>query len=155
MRGTHFLSCSIQDAIATLVQSTPATEIFILEHEILTDAERGGRIFGEPHTCNAWLRHERAIRRLNAAAHLAGLILYADETTTNTIRGVTYYPIVLALANHSLDHRCTRLHTSRQERGGISPGAEMSQYHQVESGARIVWPHESSRDTPVLEHHSW
>jgi hypothetical protein len=42
------------------------------------------------------------------AAKLCGLILYADETTTNTIRGVTYYPIVLALANHSLAHRCTR-----------------------------------------------
>ena len=40
---------------------------------------------------------------------LAGMILYADETVTNTIRGKTYYPIYLSLANHEIGYRSSRV----------------------------------------------
>ena len=39
---------------------------------------------------------------------MAGAAIYADETTTNTIRGKSYYPVVLSFGNHSTAYRSTR-----------------------------------------------
>ena len=50
--------------------------------------ENGERVIGGCHTANAWARAETDVQtRFSQVASVLGVILYADETTTATLRG--------------------------------------------------------------------
>lgn len=108
MQDASFLHYSVSDCLMRLVQSTPAADTFFFKHTRTVD-EAGKRTISSPHTADAWLRAEKdCIRRHSVLARVAGIILYADETMVNTLRGRAYYPIVMCIANHSLEYRCTK-----------------------------------------------
>lgn len=98
-----FIHYSMEDAIRTLVQGTPDSERFLVQGEVLINGETGEREYEELHTGKAWERHETHIHQVFPDAVLGGVLLYADETTTNTIRGKTFYPIICALGTNFND----------------------------------------------------
>jgi hypothetical protein len=99
-----FFFYRIVDAIRTLVQGTPEEEVFKTECESLHTKDGEVYISDVPSAAR-WKRHENFVRRRWPSAVLGGVIMYADETTTNTIRGKKYYPIYISLANHEIGYR--------------------------------------------------
>ena len=98
-----FFNFSIAAGIRSVMKNTRKNDIFFT-HAAPLDSS-----LAPPHTANAWRRHEEYIKlRWGPEAIFGAVMLYADETTTRTMRGKTYYPVVLTLANNSLKHRCTR-----------------------------------------------
>ena len=99
----------VVEAVRALIQGTPDDEVFQLNFQELRCSDSGERVFGPVWSGDAWRRHETFIQnKFNAKCVLVGCILYCDETCINTIRGASYYPIILALGNHSMAYRCTR-----------------------------------------------
>ena len=77
----------VGDALRTLVQGTPQEEGFVFEGTRTYDAA-GKRVFSTLETAKAWERHEVFVKSMhNPTAVLGAIILYADETCLNTIRG--------------------------------------------------------------------
>jgi hypothetical protein len=97
-----FIYHKLDEAIKTLVESTGEKDVFNVRG---TPTAK----LGAPHTAKAWQRHEALVKmQWGSDAIFVALLWYADETMTRSIRGQTYYPVVLALANHELQHRYTR-----------------------------------------------
>ena len=92
-----FYYFALGDVLKSLIQTTPLNEPFFTDFEakfrpVLGFDDMTERYFDHPCSANAWERHQAFVESLSPDAKLAACILYADETTKNSIKGVTLRP---------------------------------------------------------------